>query len=110
MSYTCEKCNFSTEFKQSYEKHLETTLHKTGKRKIRSDKKILDKCPYCLYTTKDITCMKLHTVQHLPWKERKKEYKYICEYCEWGGFSISQHEKHITAPRHLNKLKYLGIS
>ena len=45
--YRCEKCNFETNIKQAYEKHLETEKHKTGKNKVRFDKKYPDKCELC---------------------------------------------------------------
>jgi len=42
----CEKCNYETKNKHSYNKHIETILHMTGEKKIRSDKKN-NKCDEC---------------------------------------------------------------
>ena len=36
--FYCEKCNYRTDIASCYKQHLETTLHKTGKRKERCDK------------------------------------------------------------------------
>jgi len=33
--FYCEKCNYRTDIASCYKQHLETTLHKTGKRKER---------------------------------------------------------------------------
>ena len=39
LKYKCEKCNYLTNYKSSYDKHLKSELHLLGKRKERSDKK-----------------------------------------------------------------------
>ena len=36
--FYCEKCNYRTDIASCYKQHLETTLHKTGKRKERCNK------------------------------------------------------------------------
>jgi DNA-directed RNA polymerase subunit RPC12/RpoP len=73
--YVCEKCNYKTAFKSSYDQHLETELHKTGKRKTRTDKKILDKCPHCEYASKINTDMQTHIIlKHMTEEEQKKNF------------------------------------
>jgi hypothetical protein len=99
--YICEKCNYKTEFKHSYEKHLTTELHKTGKRKERSDKKILDKCPHCDYTSKVNTDIQTHIIsKHMSEKEQKEKFKFYCDYCKIGFLYESQHNIHLTLVKH----------
>ena len=52
----CEKCNKTFTSNAHYLLHCETELHKTGKRKTRTDIKEEFKCDICnLYTTKQQT-------------------------------------------------------
>ena len=49
----CEKCNKTFTSNAHYLIHCETELHKTGKRKVRANKKEEFKCSICnIYTTK----------------------------------------------------------
>ena len=45
--FICEKCNFETNIKSKWNNHINTELHKNGKRKIRSDCKNPLKCNDC---------------------------------------------------------------
>ena len=36
--YNCDKCSYFTDMKLSFERHLKSILHITGKRKSRTDK------------------------------------------------------------------------
>ena len=52
------------------DKHCKTELHKTGKKKTRSDKKEEFKCKICnLYTTNQQTNLKLHILNNHKTKE-----------------------------------------
>lgn len=109
--YICNKCNFRTYFKQSYKNHLQTQLHLTGKRKERKDKKILDKCPHCLYKTKAYTAMETHIIRnHMSPEEQKEKFTYYCDYCKVGTLSKAQYDRHLKSKRHNEKLVYLGIN
>ena len=44
--YNCDKCDLHTNAKSVWDKHLISGLHLTGKRAVRCDKKVLDKCPH----------------------------------------------------------------
>ena len=106
--YICEKCNYGTNYKSQWRNHLKTVLHKTGKRKTRTDKKYPDKCPKCDYKPTTNTNMKLHTLNnHSTREERKNEFKYYCEYCDYGTFATTIYNKHIQTKRH-NHLKDLA--
>ena len=109
--YICEKCRFRTYFKHSYNTHLKTKLHLEGRRKERKDKKILDKCPHCLYTTKAYTSMQTHIIRnHMSVDEQKEKFTYYCGYCKIGTLSRAQHNRHLQSKRHKEKLIYLGIN
>ena len=57
----CVKCNKTFTSNTHYLIHCETELHKTGKRKTRTDKKEDLKCNICnLYSTRQPTNLKLH--------------------------------------------------
>ena len=54
-NHICDKCNYKTDLLSSYKKHLESTLHKTGRRKVRVDRKVdIYKCDKCNYKTHTI--------------------------------------------------------
>ena len=104
--YICEKCNYRTEIKSCYEKHLNTELHKTGKRKTRSDKKVEDKCPHCDYMTKVNTDMKAHIIsKHMTEEEQKKNFKYYCDDCKIGYLYESQYNNHLISAKHKRQLE-----
>lgn len=49
-NHNCDKCNYKTDLLLSYKKHLESTLHKTSRRKVRVDIKVdIYKCDKCNY-------------------------------------------------------------
>jgi hypothetical protein len=54
---------------------------------MRCDKVLEPKCKLCDYTTRRTTNMKLHYLNNHANKERKKEFKYYCEACDFGNFS-----------------------
>ena len=99
--YNCDRCDFHTNAKSLYEKHKITGKHMTGKRTERCDKKLLDKCPNCDYTTISNTNMKLHILNnHSTKKERKEKFNYYCEHCDYGSFGKTLYNKHINSEKH----------
>lgn len=99
--YTCEQCNFSCKFKSLWEKHISTELHKTGKRKQRTDIKEPYKCKDCNYQTKNIVTFKKHKLNaHSNKEAREKEFKYYCKICDLGTFSKGIYQKHIDCKKH----------
>ena len=103
--YICKKCNYTTKILASYKKHLETSLHKTGKRKQRSDKKTdIYKCDKCDFETTNESNYKLHRLNnHSSIEERKKEFKYYCAKCDFGCFAEICYTRHIDTKKHKNK-------
>ena len=102
--HICEKCNYKCKFKSELEKHLNTELHKTGKRAKRKDYKGEEICIKCDYKTKNKTTMKQHKLnEHGTIEEREKEFKYYCKDCDFGTFSIDIIEKHKKTKKHLRR-------
>jgi hypothetical protein len=108
--YKCEKCELYTNAKSTYDKHLLSGKHNTGKRSIRCDKKIIEKCPNCEYKTKGTTNMELHILNnHSTKEERKEKFKYYCELCDIGTIAKSIYEKHIISEKHKIIEKYAKV-
>mgnify|MGYP003385901201 CR=1 FL=1 len=110
-TYVCEKCNFVTTHSTSYQRHLKTSKHTGIKiekiRKTRNDKGILKKdppifkCTKCDFTSNLNTNLTNHYLKnHADEKERKEKFKYYCDECCFGTFSISDNAKHIKSKMH----------
>jgi hypothetical protein len=100
-NYICEKCNFKTNIKARWEKHIDTELHKTGIRKKRSDCKDPLKCESCEYETKNKTTLLKHKLNnHSTKEERSEKFKYYCKFCDYGTFSIDSFDIHNNTDKH----------
>jgi len=81
-------------------------LHKTGKRKKRSDYKEPYECEQCDYKTKNKTTFKQHVLnEHADKKTREKKFKYYCKYCDIGTFSIDVINNHYESKKHKKYIK-----
>ncbi len=99
--YICDKCDYKCNYDSEWLKHCNTELHKTGKRKVRSDLKEPLKCKDCLYNTKNKTMMKQHILnEHSTKEQREKEFKFYCKYCDFGTFSKKTLEIHNNTNKH----------
>jgi hypothetical protein len=106
--FICEKCSYFTNAKSGWIKHINSGMHLEGHRATRCDKKILDKCPFCEYTTKNNTSMDTHILNnHSSKEERKKKYKCYCEYCDFGAFSEENYKKHLDTKKHKQMLELI---
>ena len=86
--------------------YINTELHKTGTRKKRSDYKEPVKCDFCDYTTKNTITIKKHMLnKHKTKEERKKEFKFYCEPCNFGTFSKDTMEIHNNSEKHKHYAK-----
>ncbi len=107
--YNCNKCNFKCKYESIWIKHYNTTLHKTGKRKVRKDKKLIEQCNKCDYKTTSNTNMKMHFLNyHASIKEREEQFKYYCHSCNFGTFSQKIYSTHLKTKKHQRK-KLLNI-
>lgn len=103
--FFCEDCNYGTDILGCYKQHLETTLHKTGKRKERSDKKIY-KCYKCIFENDHKTSYLNHILNnHSTIEERKQTFPYYCECCDFGVFIKSVLDIHLKTKKHSLKFK-----
>jgi len=107
----CEKCNKTFTSNTHYLIHCETELHKTGKRKTRTDKKGELKCSICnLYITKQQSTMKLHILNnHSSIEEKKKGFKFYCEVCDYGIINESKYNEHLETSKHKIKITSIHI-
>jgi hypothetical protein len=98
--FYCDKCEYGTNIKCSYDKHLGTILHKTGK-KGKRQKSIVYNCDKCDYTTTNNNNFLTHKLNnHSTKEERKKEFKYFCDLCDMGVFTESCYNKHLETKGH----------
>jgi hypothetical protein len=101
-TYNCEKCDFHTNAKSMMDKHLVSGKHTTGVRSVRCDKKLLDKCPHCNYKPNSYINMKQHILNlHSEKEDRKKDFKYYCEKCDFGSFIKQTYNKHLESNKHI---------
>lgn len=99
--FHCKKCEFDTNYKSKWEIHIDSELHKTGKKKIRSDKIRIEKCPECEYESKINTNMRQHIlIKHSTTEDREKEFTYYCKYCDYGTFAKSLYQIHKKTKKH----------
>ena len=107
--YKCDKCDSSFRFKSHYDKHCETELHKTGKKKERSDKLPDYKCTICnSYITNLKSNYELHILNnHKTFVEREKEFKFFCKICNKGYMDKTLYDTHIETRKHITKDKIL---
>jgi hypothetical protein len=103
--FFCDKCNYSTNVSGSYKKHLETEIHKTGKRKTRSNKKCdLYECNKCDFTSKKEHNYFTHFLHNHATKEEKKlKFRFYCDNCDFGTFTESEYNKHVNTNKHKMK-------
>jgi len=105
--YYCEKCNYMTNIKNSMNLHNKSILHLTGvagKRNLKeNDEKKIYKCEKCEFMTKNKNNYIVHKLNnHSTKEERKEQYKYYCELCDFGVLSESLFKKHEETKSHLN--------
>jgi hypothetical protein len=105
--FICDKCNYKTNLKSLILQHNETELHKTGERGKKPIKeKEIFKCSDCeFYSTNKNNYLTHKLNNHSTKEERKKQFKYYCDSCDFGVFTESSFEKHKNSLRHtrLNK-------
>ena len=108
--YYCEKCNFGCDIKSRWERHINTELHITGKKKIRSDFKGIKKCECCDFETKNNLQFTEHKLNyHSNKEEREKEFKYYCKFCDYGTFAITFIEKHNNTTKHKRHINNIDL-
>ena len=102
--YFCEKCNYGSDFVSHWNRHLNTSLHKTGK---RANNTTDTSCELCDYKTTSATNMITHRLNnHSTKDERKDKFKYYCEICDFGTMAKSLYDKHNNSQKHKLVFQY----
>ena len=101
--YNCEKCQYKCNYLSEWNEHLETKKHTGEKRKCRNDKVLIDKCGLCDYKPNKTTNLKLHYLnKHATKEERKQQFNFYCEKCDFGCFVEVLLNRHLETQKHLN--------
>lgn len=100
--FICEKCNYKTNIKSLISQHYETELHKTGERgKKQIKEKELFSCNKCDFSSTNKNNYLTHKLNnHSTKEERKQQFKYYCDNCDFGVFTESSLEIHKNSLRH----------
>ncbi len=112
LKFYCEKCDYKCKFEYLYNRHLQSGKHINGKIiRIHTKKQIkkipiTHKCEKCEFTSTHFYNFKTHILNnHSSIDERKKQFPYYCECCDYGIFSKDNFDKHLLKKRHLTKSK-----
>lgn len=100
--YYCDKCQYGTNIKNSIERHNDSSYHKTGiKTRKEKENKVSYECKECKYITNNKSNYVLHKLNnHSTKEERKKEFKYYCELCDFGVFAETTFNIHTESKAH----------
>jgi hypothetical protein len=99
--YLCEECNYYTNVKQAYDKHIATEKHLSGGKIKRTDKKYPDKCENCDYEPTSFASYRQHKlIFHLTKEDRKNNFNFYCEKCDFGTFAELLYNNHIKSEKH----------
>ena len=105
--YICEKCNYKTNIRNSFMKHNETILHKTGKRITKKTGRTNHICKLCEYSTINIHNYESNILNnHSTEMKRKEQFIYYCEICHFGTFTKTCYDKHINSKKHVHFIEY----
>ena len=106
--YICEKCNYNCNIISLWNKHINTELHITGIKKIRSDYKGDKKCNECDYIGKTINNLIEHNLnKHSTIEKREQEFNYYCKLCDYGTLSKDLINKHYDTKKHKRFESYI---
>jgi hypothetical protein len=100
--YYCECCNYKCKYPTHWQQHIDSEKHKNnGIRPPRSDKIYKDKCSFCNYSPNNLSSLKTHCLTHHSTKEeRKKEFKFYCDKCDFGTFADILFTRHLETKKH----------
>jgi hypothetical protein len=95
--FSCERCNFQTKYKSTFNYHMSSKLHNEGR--------VHYSCQECDYESKNKSHMSTHCVlKHASPSDRKEKCKFYCELCDSGMFSQVYYDKHQRSHKHLNNI------
>jgi hypothetical protein len=98
----CSTCHYETPIKAYWDRHLLSWKHQHGgQTKSKILKANCEKCGVKFSTT---TNMKQHMlVHHSSPQERKKQYKFYCDVCDYGSFAKPAYEQHVLTRKHRDR-------
>ena len=101
LKFECNKCKFKCNFVSQWNDHINSKRHTGEKRKERCDK-ILSNCELCNYIPTKATNMKLHYLnKHATTEERKNEFTFYCDKCDFGCFVEILFSRHLETKKHI---------
>jgi hypothetical protein len=101
--FYCPDCDYKCLYPAHWKQHTESKKHKNkGVKGPRSDKILEPKCELCHFTTNNLTNMKTHKLtKHLSIEQRKSDFKYYCEKCDFGTFGEILYNRHLETKKHI---------
>lgn len=102
--YNCVNCDFYTDIKQLYDRHINTNKHKNAGVITRNDKKYPEKCDQCNYKpTSNRSYIQHKLIYHSTKEEREKGFKFYCSNCDFGTYAKTFFDDHLNSEKH-NKM------
>lgn len=101
--FYCEKCDYKCVYPAHWSQHIESAKHlNEGKRKPRCDKILNPQCTLCPYKTNNSGGMKTHQLtKHATKEEKRKEFKFYCDKCDFGTFGEILFTRHLETKKHI---------
>ena len=93
MTFDCEDCNYHTNYKHNYKKHMSTKKHMKN-----LNNSIKYECKECEYETPVHSNYKRHMSGERHVNDAKKEF--TCEECEYSTHIACNYQKHLTTKKH----------
>ena len=107
--FRCDKCDYKTNKKSSFDTHLNTILHQTGKRGEK--KKTIFECNKCEFKHfNKVNYLNHYLNNHGTIEERSNQFKFYCPDCDFGAFADSVIEYHYTSEKHRMKIEIKNLN
>ena len=99
--YVCDICDYNTDRKNNYDKHLSSVKHV---KKVAFNNSFF-KCESCEYTTTVKSCYNKHLISikhkmNLASIKSQKDYQYNCSICNYHTDKKYNYDKHIISKNH----------
>jgi hypothetical protein len=89
-------------YESHWKQHIESNKHKNGGIQTRSDKVLEPKCKFCNFESNNLTNMTVHVLtKHSTPEQRKNDFKYYCEKCDFGTFTQILFTRHLETQKHI---------
>jgi len=109
-TWTCEQCEISFPYKSKYEAHLQSKRHTGLPKKTRKDKIWDPKCKQCNFEAAHFTSMQTHMLtKHGTPQERKTQFKYYCQQCDFGTMGEILWKRHEETQKHVALVGVLNV-